>query len=155
VLAAAGRPQDMPTDGVVDYFNVGSHASSETFQSGPGDLQVLRNPLAHRPSKCLRLYEKSSSLIESESKIISSIWVAIRCWPLKLYRAFAVRLPSDLPLWELFASPTIVEIAAILDRNRVKHTSDIVLARMLEGKRYEHARIKHYILPSEQQFAFT
>jgi hypothetical protein len=61
----------------------------------------------------------------------------------------------DLPLWELFASPTIVEIAAILDRNRVKHTSDIALARMLEGKRYEHARIKHYILPSEQQFAFT
>jgi hypothetical protein len=50
VLAAAGRPQDMPTDGVVDYFNVGSHASSETFQSGPGDLQVLPNPLAHRPS---------------------------------------------------------------------------------------------------------
>ncbi|MGN6715821.1 MAG: hypothetical protein ACTHLX_00360 [Candidatus Binatia bacterium] len=67
---------------------------------------------------------------------------------------------------------------AIFDRDRVNHTSDIALARMLgeveamteeeaeemteieksigiEGKRYEHARIKHYILSSEQQFAFT
>ena len=33
VLAAAGRPQGTRTDGVVDYFNVGSHAPSETFRS--------------------------------------------------------------------------------------------------------------------------
>jgi len=45
----------------------------------------------------------------------------------RIRSAFAI----DLPLWELFASPTIVKIAAILDRNRVKHTSDIALARML------------------------
>jgi hypothetical protein len=46
--------------------------------------------------------------------------------------AFAI----DLQLWELFGSRTIVEVAAILDRNRVKHTSDIALVRMLgEGKR--------------------
>jgi hypothetical protein len=113
VLAAAGRPQGTLTDGVVDYFNVGSHAPSETFRSG--DSQVLPNAFAHRPSKCLRLYEKSSSLIESESKIT------------RIRSAFAI----DLPLWELFASPTIVEIAAILDRNRMKHTSNIALVRML------------------------
>jgi hypothetical protein len=54
-------------------------------------------------------------LIESESKIT------------RIRSAFAI----DLPLWELFASPTIVEIAAILDRNRMKHTSNIALVRML------------------------
>lgn len=36
VLAAAGRPQDTPTDGVVDYFDVESHGPRETIQPGPG-----------------------------------------------------------------------------------------------------------------------
>src|SRR5262249_9768723 len=67
----------------------------------------------------------------------------------RIRSAFAI----DLALWELFASPTIVEITAILDRNRVKHTSDIALARMLgeveamteEGRRDDRNREKHRI----------
>jgi amino acid adenylation domain-containing protein len=55
----------------------------------------------------------------------------------RIRNAFAI----DLPLRHLFASPTIVEIAAILDRNRVKHTSDIALARIpRRGRRRPESR---------------
>jgi hypothetical protein len=70
-------------------------------------------------------------LIESESKIISSIWDGHSLLATEVVSRIRSVFAIDLPLWELFASPTIVEIAAILDRNRVKHTNDIALARML------------------------
>jgi len=41
IVAAAGRPQGTPTDGVTDYFNASPHDPNEMYQPGPGDLQVL------------------------------------------------------------------------------------------------------------------
>ena len=44
VLAAAGRPQGTPTEGVANYFNVGSHAPSETFQPVPAICKCCPTP---------------------------------------------------------------------------------------------------------------
>ena len=48
----------------------------------------------------------------------------------RIRSAFAI----DLPLWNCLHRPRIVEIAAIFDRNRMKHTSDIALGPDILGE---------------------
>ena len=133
LLAAAGRPQGTPTDGIVDYFKSDRMLRARHSNPVPAICKYCPTPShTDRASACcyMRSPQARSSRIEDNFFDLGGYSLLATQVVSRIRSAFAI----DLPLWNCLHRPRIVEIAAIFDRNRVKHTSDIASARIYWAK---------------------